>query len=509
MGNGFRRIDCIFHFVGNLLEILGVILLLPLVVAFIYWGQRGDGWVTVNAFIATALISYSFGMILRIKFKPEKLDTNGCMLMCAIGWLCVSALGALPFVIAIPSTNYLNAYFEAMSGFTTTGITVFSGLDAMPRSILFWRALTQWLGGIGILSFFLAVTFQVSGAHHIFGAESHKISSGRPAPGLFHTLRIIWAIYAIFTLLAAAVLAIERMPIFDAVCHALTALSTGGFSPHDKSIAFYRLTGHHNYRLIEYTLTFLMMLGGINFLIHYRLLTKDFKALWDNIEIRYWWRLIAAFVIVIVIERLYKTGALEALFRRGTVIDLGEFERTFRYSIFQVMSILTSSGFATESIGSDFFGAAAKQLFLVMMVIGGCVGSTSGGFKVLRIAILNRLMFRELFKLRISDKASTGLIIDRKVVPEDEVNRVAALFFTWMAFLLVGGAITALFSNQGALESFSGMFSAVGNIGPCYISGEDMMNIHPVVKLTYIFGMLAGRLEILPVLLLFSRKAWK
>jgi len=310
-----------------------------------------------------------------------------------------------------------------------------------------------------------------------------------------------------FTLLAAVILAIEGMSIFDAVCHALTALSTGGFSPHDKSIAFY--TGYPNYRLIEYTLTFLMMLGGINFLIHYRVLTKDFKALWDNIEIRYWWRLILAFTIIIVIERLYRTGALRALFTRGTAVDLGECERTLRYSVFQVMSILTTTGFATENIGSDFFGAAAKQLFLAMMVIGGCVGSTSGGFKVLRVAILNRLMFRELFKLRISGKASTGLIIDRKVVPEDEVHRVAALFFTWMIFLLIGGAITALFSNQGALESFSGMFSAVGNIGPCYISGEDMINIHPVVKLTYIFGMLAGRLEILPVLLLFSRKAWK
>ncbi|MHC4630254.1 MAG: TrkH family potassium uptake protein, partial [Planctomycetota bacterium] len=311
MGNGFRRIDCIFHFVGDLLEILGVILLLPLVVVFIFWGERGDGWVMVNAFIATALISFSFGMILRSKFKPETLDTTGSVLMCAIGWLSVSALGALPFVIAIPSTNYLDAYFEAMSGFTTTGITVFSGLDAMPRSILFWRALTQWLGGIGILSFFLAVTFRVSGAHHIFGAESHKISSGRPAPGLFHTLRIIWAIYVMFTLLAAVILAIEGMPIFDTVCHALTALSTGGFSPHDKSIAFY--AGHHNYRLIEYTLTFLMMLGGINFLVHYRVLTKDYKALWDNIEIRYWWRLLLAFTIIIVIERFYRTGALGAL----------------------------------------------------------------------------------------------------------------------------------------------------------------------------------------------------
>jgi len=509
MRNGFRRISCIFHFIGNLLEILGLILLFPLIIVLIYWGGReGDGWFTATAFVIPALISFSLGMILRHVFKPAALDTTGSMLICALSWLVVSAVGALPFVIAARS-NYIDAYFEAMSGFTTTGITIFSGLDDMPRSILFWRALTQWLGGLGILSFFLVLTFQAGGAHHIFGAEGHKISSRRPAPGLFHTLRIIWAIYAIFTLLAAAVLAIEGMPVFDAVCHALTAVSTGGFSPHDSSIAFYSMypAEYPNYKLIEYTLAFIMMLGGINFLVHYRLLTRDFKALWDNIEIRYWWRLIAAFVIVILIERLYKTGAFGVLFTRGTAIDLVKFERSFRHSIFQVISILTTSGFATKNIGS--FDAAAKQLFLVMMVIGGCVGSTAGGFKVLRIAILNRLMFRELFKLRTSSKASTGLIIDRKILPEDEVHRIAALFFTWAALLLVGGVITSLFSNQGPWKSFSGMFSAMGNIGPCYISRGDMMVIHPVVKLTYIFGMLAGRLEILPVLLLFSRKAWR
>jgi trk system potassium uptake protein TrkH len=465
MRNGFRRISCIFHFIGNLLEILGLILLFPLIIVLIYWGQMGDGWVTAAAFAVAALISFSLGMILRHKFKPAPLDTTGSMLICALSWILVSAVGALPFLIAVRS-NYLDAYFEAMSGFTTTGITIYSGLDDMPRSILFWRALTQWLGGIGILSFFLVLTFQAGGAHHIFGAESHKISSRRPAPGLFH-----------------------------------------GFSPHDDSIAFY--AAHPNYRLIEYTLAFIMMLGGINFLVHYRLLSRDFKALWDNIEIRYWWRLIAVFIIVILIERLYRTGALGALFTRGTAVDLGEFERSFRHSIFQVISILTTSGFATKNIGSDFFGVAAKQLFLVMMVVGGCAGSTSGGFKVLRIAILNRLMFRELFKLRTSSKASTGLIVDGKILPEDEVHLIAALFFTWIALLLAGGVITALFSNLGPLESFSGMFSAMGNIGPCYISRQDMISIHPVVKLTYIFGMLAGRLEILPVLLLFSRKAWK
>ncbi len=508
MRHRFRRINCILHFIGALLEILGLILLFPLVVCAIYWGQLGDGWITVVAFVVTALISFLLGFVLRSRCKPEALDTTGSMLMCALGWLLASAVGALPFVIVL-GLNYLDAYFEAMSGFTTTGITVLSGLDEMPRSILFWRALTQWLGGIGILSFFLAVTFQAGGAHHIFGAESHKISAGRPAPGLFRTLRILWEIYAAFTLLAAVVLAIEKMPIFDAVCHALSALSTGGFSPHDSSIEFYRLQGHPNYRLIEYTLTFLMMLGGINFLVHYRVLTKDFKALWDNIEIRYWWRLLAGFTAIVIIDHLHKTGALSALFTRGTPVSLGEFERSFRHSVFQVISILTTTGFGTQDIGSDFFGAVSKQLFLVMMVIGGCVGSTGGGFKVLRVAILNRLMFRELFRLRVSGRTSAGLVIDKKIVPDDEVHRVAALFFTWMALLLIGGGITALFSNHGPWESFSGMFSAVGNIGPCYISVKDMIEIHPVVKLTYIFGMLAGRLEILPVLLLFSRRAWE
>ena len=508
MRNGFRRVNCIFHFVGGLLEILGLILLVPLMPAMIYWGQRGDGWRSATAFALSATISFSLGLVLRRKFKPQTLDTTGSMLICALGWLLASAMGALPFVIALGS-NCLDAYFEAMSGFTTTGITVLSGLDEMPRSILFWRALTQWLGGIGILSFFLLIISQGGGAHHMFGAESHKISSGRPAPGLFNTLRILWAIYAAFTALAVLILFIEKMTVFDAICHALTTLSTGGFSPHDSSIAFYRLTNHPKYRLIEYTLVFFMMLGGINFLVHYRLLTGDFRALSDNIEIRYWWRLLAAFTTLVVLEHLHKSGAFSALFTRGVAVRLSDFERAFRHSIFQVMSILTTTGFGTRDISSGFFGAMSKQLFLVMMVVGGCVGSTSGGFKVLRVAILNRLMFRELFKIRTSDKASAALVIDKRTVPQDEIHRVAALFFTWMVLVLLGGVVTAIFSSQGTLQSISGMFSAVGNIGPCYISSADMISIHPVVKITYIFGMLAGRLEILPVLLLFSRKAWR
>jgi len=507
MRQRFQKARCILNLTGTFLLVLAILILFPLIFTVIHWQNDNEGWRTFLAFAVPAAGSVLLGFLLTRLCKPQPLDTTGSMLLCAISWLAASAIGAIPFVIGL-GQSYLNSYFEAMSGFTTTGITVFSGLDSMPQSILFWRSLTQWLGGIGILSFFLVVTYG-SGAHHLFGAESHKISSSRPMPGLFSTLKILWLIYTLFTVLAATAYALEKMPIFDSICHALTTLSTGGYSPHDASIEFYRQAGHPHYKMIEYTVTFFMMLGGINFLVHYRVLTGDVKALWDNIEVRYWWRMILAFTGIIIIDHMYKSGALEQLFTKGGQTTFAEFEEIFRTTIFQVIGVLTTTGFGTKDIGGDFFGAVSKQLFLIMMVIGGCVGSTGGGFKVLRVAILNRLMMRELFKIRNSPRTVSPLTIDNKPVSDDEVHRVSALFYTWIVFLLVGGAITALFSRHGPWESLSGMFSALGNIGPCYISVQQMIEISPVVKITYIIGMLAGRLEILPVLLLFSRRSWR
>ncbi|MHC4291137.1 MAG: TrkH family potassium uptake protein [Planctomycetota bacterium] len=510
MRQGFTRLHCIMHLTGTFLELLALLLLLPL----LFWGltrftdyNSPESWRTFLAFIIPAAASLGLGLFMRSYFKNTGLDLTSSMLLCTVAWLVASALGAIPFCIAIDA-SYIDAYFEAMSGFTTTGITVFSGLDDMPHSILFWRSLTQWLGGIGILSFFLLAALGTEGAHYMAGAEAHKISSGRPAPGMFSTLKILWGVYTLFTVAAGVSYALAGMSIFDSVCHALTTLSTGGFSPHDASIAFYR-DGFAHYKLIEYLVTFFMMLGGINFLVHFRVLTGDFKALWDNIEVRYWWRMILGFTGFIIIEHLWKTGALKQLFTSGTGVTLSDMEHIFRTTIFQVIGVLTTTGFGTEDIGSDFFPAVTRQLFLVMMVIGGCVGSTGGGFKVLRIAILNKLMKRELFRIRNSSKTISPLVIDHKPVSDDEIHRVGGLFFIWIVFLIVGGAITALFSSHGPWESLSGMFSAVGNIGPCYMSVNEMIEIDPVVKITYIIGMLAGRLEIIPVLLLFSRKSWK
>ena len=489
------------------MQVMALVLLFPLIPLFWYWRTFGEGWRTVLAFVIPAAFSMVLGLFLRIAFASKKLDKTGAILMCALGWIAAAAVGALPFVIGIQAT-YLDGYFEAMSGFTTTGITVFEGLDYMPRSILFWRALTQWLGGLGILSFFLVATFWGTGAHHMVVAESHKVFSSRPVPGLTHTLVILWVVYSLFTGAASISFALAGMPLFDSVCHALTALSTGGFSPHDASIAYYQQTGYPHYRLIEYVATFFMLLGGINFLVHYRVLRGDIKALWDHSEVRAWWGLLLVSVTLVMMEHLHKHGFFAALSQADGGCDMVALEDALRKSLFQVVSLLTTTGFGTQDIGSDYFGTASQQLFLVMMVIGGCVGSTGGGFKVLRVVILQRLIRGELFRSRVSGRATTGLVLDGRIIPSNEVERVAGLFYAWIGFLVVGGLITGVLSTLSPWAAASGMFSALGNIGPCYIAIPDMIAIHPIVKITYIIGMLAGRLEILPVLLLFSRKAW-
>jgi trk system potassium uptake protein TrkH len=506
MRNRFQTLHTVLNLLGSLFIVLGFLLIVPFIFSAVD-GEISQGHVALLAFLLPSGLAFALGIICRYFFRSENVGNLQAMLVCSLGWIGFSAIGALPFVILIRA-SYVDGLFETMSGFTTTGITMFSGLDEMPRSILFWRSLTQWIGGLGILTFFLAVIFRGTGAHSLFGAESHKVEMRRPVPGLANTVKVLWGIYGGFTLLIAGSLFCLGMPLFDSVCHSFTALSTGGFSPHDASIGYYSLAGHTRFVWIEYVLILGMILGGTNFLIHYRVLKRDWKSLFDNDEIRYWWGFIALFVAVIFIENVARTGPGAHLSSGGSDF-WRHIEERFRMVLFQVVSIITTTGFGTRDIGGPFFGHAAKQLFLVMMVIGGCVGSTGGGLKVLRVAVLVKLIRREIERLIAPRRSISTLKIDGKAVDADQVHRVSALFFTWVGLLVVGGVITALLSNFDSYSAFSGMFSALGNIGPCYIPTDAMGQLNPVIKVTYILGMLAGRLEILPVLLLLSPKAWR
>jgi trk system potassium uptake protein TrkH len=505
MRNRYNTLQIVFNLIGSLLIVFSIFFLLPVIVAVLS-GEVQNSSLTVIAFIVPSSLCMAFGILCRTLLRPGSPTSLQAMLICGLAWIVFSAFGALPFIIAL-DVPILDGFFEAMSGFTTTGITMFSGLDAMPRSILFWRSLTQWIGGLGILTFFLAVTYRGGGAHALFGAESHKIGMERPVPGLANTLKILWLIYTGFTAAIILLLMLAGMSFFDSVCHSFTALSTGGFSPHDASIAYYQSSGYPYFRAIEYILVLGMLLGGMNFLVHYRVFRRDLKALFDTTEMRYWWSFIACFFVIIAIERSVEIAPVTLSSVHGGFWQ--QIETTARAVIFQVVAIITTTGFSTQDIGSPFFGHVARQLFLVMMVIGGCVGSTGGGLKVFRIAILTKLIRRELYRLRVPRRALSDIIIDGKLLDVNEVYRVGSLFFAWIVLLIVGGVMTALLSSYGPLESASGMFSALGNIGPCYIPVNDMASLNPVIKIIYILGMLAGRLEILPVLLLFSMRAWR
>ena len=486
---------------------LGLLLLLPIIVVVLA-GETEQGPETLLAFLGASATATIIGILWQRTCSAGVLGEVQAMLICALGWIFCSAIGAIPFVIAIDA-SYLDGFFETMSGFTTTGITMFTGLKQIPKSILFWRSFTQWLGGLGILTFFLAVTFGRKGAYRLFGAESHKIDVTRPVPGLANTLKILWTIYSGYTIFILVSLMLAGMSIFDSLCHSFTALSTGGFSPYDASIGHYQLIGHPHFAWIEYILILGMVMGGTNFIIHYRLFKREGRALWDTSEMKYWWSFIAGFVVLILIERIVSLHVLEGLRPFDGPAFWKRVEENFRQVFFQTVSIITTTGFGTQDIGSPFFGRVARQLFLIMMVIGGCVGSTGGGIKVLRINILFKLIRREVFRLRTPPKAVSTVLLDGRPVPPNEVYRVSGLFFIWITMLAIGGIITALLSNHTGYISFSGMFSAMGNIGPCYIPTPEMGSLHPVIKIVYIFGMLAGRLEILPVLLLFNRKAWR
>ena len=477
----------------------GVLTLLPLAFQMAFASPEEEG-VRASAFYIPAAVALAAGFILKRNMRFRPLDSRRAMILCVLAWFAVSAVGALPLWLGL-DISYLDAYFESVSGFTTTGITVLRQLETLPSAILFWRSLIQWLGGLGILTFFLAILYTGESAHQLFGAESHKVFSRRPAPGLFHTLKILWLIYTGFTVALGGALLLEGLSLFDAVNHALTALSTGGYSPYDASIAQYRQMGHPHYVLIEYTVTVGMLLGGISFFVHYRVLRGGIRALWDSLEMRLWWAIVFGATALVMLDHFRKFGLDPR--------DAANIEETFRTSIFQVVALVTTTGFGTRDIATDYFPGMAKQIFLVLMVVGGCVGSTGGGLKVLRVAVLLKMLGRQMRRLIYGRAVLNPVVIDGEVVETEELRRVAALFFAWILLLLFGGAVTALLSNHGALESASGMFSALGNIGPCYISVPDMAALHPLIKVVYIIGMVAGRLEILPLLLLVSRRTWR
>ncbi|MGM0441321.1 MAG: TrkH family potassium uptake protein [Elusimicrobiota bacterium] len=502
-----KRISVVAAYLSTLAMVCGGILLIPFFVGLVY-GEIGMADNLVKAFLYPGIISIVIGIAVSKITTQYETHLKDAMAICVLGWVMYSMIGAVPYVVIL-KIPYLNAVFETMSGFTTTGITLLTGLDSMPRSILFWRAFTQWLGGLGILSMFIFIGFKGgSAASKLFSAESHKISSSQPHPGIYNTVKTFWKIYIFLSIAQLTVLLFLGLGLFDALTHTFTTLSTGGFSIYDSSIAHYGQAGFGYFNYIELVYMFFMVMGGLNFFIHYNIWTGNIKSLWEDTEARTYLLIILSATGIIFLSYALKNGVD---YTAGEQVYTG-LKGAF-YNIkdagFQVISILTTTGYATRDINSAYFTALARQIFLVFMVIGGCSGSTGGGFKIIRVVTLFKVVKSRLFKLNTSYLAQVPVTIKNKIIRSDEIQRITVIFVMWIAFLIAGGGITAFFSDLSGWASFSGMFSALGNIGPSFITIEEMVAFHPAVKITYIIGMLAGRLEIIPVILLFSGKFYK
>ena len=480
-----------YYFIGRLFIALSIALITPEFVAFIYNEETG------LTFLGVSLLALSLGLpSLRIK-DFGKLTKRDAMIITAISWILVSILGGIPYMLSLKK-SFIDSFFEATSGFTTTGITVFTGLNHMPRCVLFWRALTQWLGGLGILTFFLTITYEKGSAvSSLFSAEAHKIGGGRPTPSIFRTLEILWAIYIAFTLGGFLILLLLGLSPFDAITHVFTCFSTGGFSNYDESIAYFALKGFKHARLIEYVFSVFMLMGGINFLIHYRVIKGDWRAAYKDFEIRIFWMLIAASVAVIMINHL--------LFFPRELSPKG-LENTFRETLFQVSSLITSTGYVTTDINSRFFPQTSKMIIVILMFIGGCVGSTAGGIKVLRIGILWKVVTRELKRINLPKKTVLPVVVEGMKIPEDEIYRVTAITISWIGIVFLGAVLVTLFSDLTAWQALSGILSALSNMGPFFFSVEKMASLGAPVKLLFIWAMLAGRLELIPLYILLTKR---
>lgn len=475
----------IFRTIGFLLIGEALFLLLTLGVSLIY--KEGDS----IAFLKSALVTLGTGaLFISTTFKAEKkVGKREGYIIVGVVWIFFSIFGSLPYIFSGSIPSFTDAFFETMSGFTTTGSSILNNIEEMPHGILFWRSLTQWLGGMGIVVLSLAIlpAFGIGGMS-LFTAESPGISPDKVNPKIKDTAKILWNIYLIFTAAEAVLLLIGGMSIFDAVCHSFTTMATGGYSTKQASIA------HWNSPYIQYVITFFMILAGTNFSLSYFALTGKPKKMFKNEEFKY-------YMIVIIFFSIFITGGLILT----TELAL---EESFRTSLFQVVSIVTTTGYAT----ADYlhWTPFLMGMMLLLFFFGGSTGSTGGGIKVMRVVLLVKNSYYELRRL-VHPNAIIPVRFNKRSVNPQTITNVLAFFFFYVAVFFICSLIFLLYVDD--FETAMGsVATALGNIGPGFGSvGPSASFAHiPDAGKWFLSGlMLLGRLELFTIIVIFSPAFWK
>jgi len=470
------------YVIGRILLTEAALLVLPAVTALAY----GE---SLRPFLLTALLLVAVGLVIGRK-KPARtaLYARDGFAVVALAWLLMSAFGAFPFVISGDIPFYVDAFFETVSGFTTTGASILTAVEPLSYSGLFWRSFTHWVGGMGVLVFVMAILPMTDGhGMHLMRAEVPGPSVGKLVSRMSDTAKILYGIYLVMTVIEIILLMVGGMPLFDSCIHAFGSAGTGGFSNRNLSV------GAYDNAYFDVVIGVFMLLFGVNFNLYYFLLIRRFKDVFHSEELRAYLGIVAAAVIAIAVDILHIYGSVG---------------KSLRYAFFQVSSIITTTGFATADFNT--WPTLSKGILVVLMFVGACAGSTGGGVKVARVVILVKSSLADMRKM-LHPNAIATVRFEGKPLTERSVRGVHVFISVYVLVFAVSFLLLTL-EGFDLVTTFTALAACINNIGPGLEVVGPMGNyarFSPWAKLLLSFNMLVGRLEIFPMLLLCAPSIWK
>lgn len=476
---------------GFIIQILGILLIVESL--FLFFTASVAGFYNdpdFYAFIISGLVAFGVGLTTYIFYRKSDriIHKRDGYIIVSLVWIVFSIFGSLPLVFSHHVSNFTDAFFETMSGFTTTGISVFSDVESLPHGLLFWRSLTQWIGGLGIVALSIAILpFLNIGGMQLFVAEVPGITYIKLTPKLKGTVIRLWLIYIVLTLIETVMLKIAGMSVFDALCHAFTTMSTGGFSTKNASI------GHYNSSYIQYIVVLFMILSGTNLSLLYYFVTLKFARLKKNEEFFYYITFIALFTFFVFVALLQLSENVEY---------------TFRVALFSTVSLLSTTGFVMFDYA--LFPQFVINLIFIMIFIGGSTGSTGGGLKVIRVVVVLKNIYYELRRM-VHPRAVIPMRINKKAVNDNIVSNIL-MFVTVYALLFAFGAIALTFFGMDFESAIGASLSSLGNVGPGLGEVLNPMSYGTVsIPAKWILSllMLVGRLEIFTVIALLTSQFWR
>jgi trk system potassium uptake protein TrkH len=476
----------ILRTIGVLIFFFGLTMIFPLTVGFYYRDQ------SLPALLLSMGITVIAGLILYLIFRKaqaEVISQREGMAIVAVGWTAVGLFGALPFYLGDGCFTFVDAFFESVSGFTTTGASVLTNIEAVSKGLLFWRSFIQWLGGMGIIVLSLAILpFLGVGGMQLYKAEVPTPVPDKLKPRIRDTAMILWKVYALMSLAQVIFLVVGGMTLYDALCHTFTTMPTGGFSTKNTSVA------HFDSVYFDAVIIFFMLLAGINFSLHYQMLRGKTLAFWQDSECRFFLGAVVLLTLAVSFNVF------------GTVYQsIGE---AVRYGAFQVVSIVTTTGYVTADY--EKWPAMSQLILLLCMFLGASAGSTGGGMKCLRILLCFKYCYKELFYL-IHPHAVTRVKIGGKTVPDDVMRSVLGFLALYMGLFALSSVLLAGLGVDFT-TAFSAVAATIGNVGPGFgMVGpvENYAQIPVLGKWLLIWCMLLGRLEIFTVIILMVPEFWR